>query len=62
MAIEHYARQTEGGMSIDVDAMLADIILVHKAAGIPMEQLLCSIREAWDLVEVQITIPKKAKS
>lgn len=51
-----------GGVQVDTEAMMVDLVTVAKAGGITREQFLTFATQTWDKVEVSVTIPKGAKN
>lgn len=60
--IKAYARPSQGGVTIDVEAMIVDLITVYKASGHTLDQLQGLIAETWPQVEVRVEIPKGTKN
>jgi hypothetical protein len=50
-----------GGVSVDVEGMLVDLITVLKASGYPKPEFLRMADSTWDAVAVSIRIPTAAK-
>lgn len=49
------------GVVIDLETMLADIIIVCKAGGFSQSSLVDEINRLWPAVTVQVSIPEDAK-
>jgi len=56
-----YTESTEGGVRINVEAMLNDIIAVAKMDGLILEELQGAIARVWPSVNVDLFIPKEHK-
>jgi hypothetical protein len=52
----------DGGVNIDVEGMMVDLIAIVKTGGITRDMLLDKIREMWNEVQVEVTIPNEAKN
>jgi hypothetical protein len=51
----------DGGVTVDVEGMLVDLITVLKASGHAKADFLRLADSTWDEVEVSIRIPNSAK-
>jgi hypothetical protein len=60
--IQGYSRPTpEGGVNVDVEAMLADAITVFKAAGYPKDDCVNLFSKIWDEVKVSVDTSRVRK-
>lgn len=59
-----YSKPTpDGGVSVDAEGMMVDLVTVAKAAGCPSKaEFLEFAGEIWDKVKVQIKIPNDQKN
>lgn len=48
---------TDGGMLVDVQGLMTDLIIVAKSDGLTLEMLLGQIITLFNEIEVQVTIP-----
>lgn len=49
------------GVTIDVETMLVDLIMVLKASGAGKVDLISMVDDLWSKVEVSISVPKGSK-
>lgn len=63
MGIKHYSRPDgQGGVIIDVESMLGDVITVFKASGQSELELMSAVRVTWPRVAVEVSIPSSSKN
>lgn len=48
------SRNSTGGMSIDVEGMMVDLITIMKATGHTEQMLIDMVKELWPQVEVSV--------
>lgn len=48
------SRNSTGGMSIDVEGMMVDLITIMKATGHTEQMLIDTVKELWPQVEVSV--------
>ena len=51
-----------GGVKVDVEGIIVDLITLYKASGNSKDNLITQIEELWPEVHVSISIPSKAKN
>lgn len=60
--ISGYSRPSQdGGVTIDVESMMLDLIMVIKAGGIPKAEFINEFSKMFDECHVEINIPKEHK-
>jgi hypothetical protein len=60
--IRAYSRPAPyGGVTIDTEQMLVDLVTVCKAGGISKETFLEEVHFKWNLVKVKVSVAKGAK-
>lgn len=52
----------DGGVTVDIEGMLVDLITIVKAGGITKKIFLDQTSKTFDEVEVMVTIPDKNKN
>ncbi len=61
--INAYSRPSpDGGITVDVESMLVDLITVMKASGATKEIFLDMVAKTFEEVRVDVRIPKRAKN
>ncbi len=61
--INAYSRaNSQGGVTVDVERMLVDLITVLKASGFTKEHFQNFAVATWDAVKVEVSIPRLAKN
>ncbi len=52
----------DGGVAVDIEGLLVDGVMVAKAGGMTWDDWLKLNQEIWRGVEVEVTIPERAKN
>lgn len=52
----------EGGVTVDTESMIVDLITVFKAGGYSLSQLHDYITAQWPSITVEASLPKSAKN
>lgn len=55
-------KTADGGVNVDTEGLIVDLVTVLKASGIPKEEFLRGCNEIWDEVQVSLEIPDRAKN
>lgn len=62
MGIEHYTKPLpNGGVEIDLEAMMVDAVMVAKSTGLTLDNFLAFASEIWGNVKVEVKIPKEVQ-
>lgn len=56
--VNAYAEPFEGGVRIDTEQMIVDLVMVCKVAEVTKSQFLDKMAEMWDSVEVVVFPPE----
>lgn len=60
--INAYSRPNgQGGVTVDIEMMLVDLITVVKAGGYQKREFDQFVKETWNAVQIEVTIPDRAK-
>lgn len=61
--LQVYSKPTaKGGVKVDIETMLLDVIAIAKCGGITEQMLHAKIREMFPDVEVEMDLPKGSKN